>query len=236
MGKEPGTMSLLVGPIRHLSIHVPRVWRRGADGFGKYPLPRKYEYMESDEDPPLRILNRAYCSRVFRKLHVEAAVKGGFGVFHCVMFPYPTIDLPILSMDLVSFDGRVSLAIADPCPVTDLSDKYERDVLALQDRYDLASNRSVPPWGRSIFSKACIIMRPTPDELLRFQDYAVALTEMHIEASTGVEPCDNPGILTAHRRYCRMQLGNEKTRRVLEASFGPAVADEYMRTVMFDVE
>ena len=39
-------------------------------------------------------------------------------VFHCVMFPRLTFDLPILSMDLVAVNGRVTLAIIDPCPVT----------------------------------------------------------------------------------------------------------------------
>lgn len=34
------------------------------------------------------------------------------------MFPRVTFDLPILSMDLVAMDGRVTLAIVDPCPVT----------------------------------------------------------------------------------------------------------------------
>jgi hypothetical protein len=39
-------------------------------------------------------------------------------VLHCVMYPRLQYDLPILSMDLVANDGRVSLAIVDPCPVS----------------------------------------------------------------------------------------------------------------------
>lgn len=38
-------------------------------------------------------------------------------VFHCVMYPYVTYDLPILSMDVVAKDGKFSLGIIDPCPV-----------------------------------------------------------------------------------------------------------------------
>lgn len=33
-----------------------------------------------------------------------------------------------------------------------------------------------------------------------------------------------------------MQLSNDKTRRVLEKSFGLELAENYMRTVMFDCE
>jgi phycocyanobilin:ferredoxin oxidoreductase len=38
----------------------------------------------------------------------------------------------------------------------------------------------------------------------------------------------------AHRRYVDKQLENDKTRRVLEAAFGPELAERYMREVMFD--
>jgi phycocyanobilin:ferredoxin oxidoreductase len=34
------------------------------------------------------------------------------------MYPRPQYDLPILSVDVVANDGRISLAIADPCPVS----------------------------------------------------------------------------------------------------------------------
>lgn len=52
-------------------------------------------------------------------------------VFHCVMYPRVNFDLPILSMDIVANQGRVSLAIVDPCPVTpnlELPPFYEQPV------------------------------------------------------------------------------------------------------------
>ena len=39
-------------------------------------------------------------------------------VLHCVMFPRTQYDLPLLSFDVVAAGGRVTLAVADPCPVT----------------------------------------------------------------------------------------------------------------------
>jgi hypothetical protein len=47
------------------------------------------------------------------------------------MYPRLQYDLPILSMDLVANDGRVSLAIVDPCPVSaslDLPPFYDAPV------------------------------------------------------------------------------------------------------------
>lgn len=73
--------------------------------------------------PRLLVENRAYSSRVFRKLHLEVAVRqDGLEVLHCVWYPRPQFDLPILSVDVVASAGRVSLALVDPCPVSpDLS-------------------------------------------------------------------------------------------------------------------
>lgn len=56
--------------------------------------------------PRLLIENRVYCSRVFRKLHIELAYRqDGLQVLHCVMYPRYAYDLPILAMDLVVSAG-----------------------------------------------------------------------------------------------------------------------------------
>lgn len=39
-------------------------------------------------------------------------------VFHCVICPRLEFDLPILSIDLVVANERVTLAIVDPCPLS----------------------------------------------------------------------------------------------------------------------
>lgn len=47
------------------------------------------------------------------------------------MYPRVNFDLPILSMDIVANQGRVSLAVVDPCPVTpnlELPPFYEQPV------------------------------------------------------------------------------------------------------------
>lgn len=40
-------------------------------------------------------------------------------VLHCVMYPRVQFTLPIFAMDMVGFGGRVSLCIADLCPIRD---------------------------------------------------------------------------------------------------------------------
>jgi phycocyanobilin:ferredoxin oxidoreductase len=68
--------------------------------------------------PRLQVENRAYCSRVFRKLHLELARRqDGLFVLHAVFYPRLDFDVPIFAMDLVAAGGSVSLAIVDVCPV-----------------------------------------------------------------------------------------------------------------------
>lgn len=73
--------------------------------------------------PRLQLENRIYCSRVFRKLHIEiGARQDGLHVMHIILYPRYEFDIPILAFDLVVVNGVVTLAIIDAVPVTrDLS-------------------------------------------------------------------------------------------------------------------
>lgn len=58
----------------------------------------------------------------------------------------------------------------------------------LQARYGLESNRSIPEWGRAIFSPLCVIVRPQGgEELGRFLKYALALNQLHVQVGALVE-------------------------------------------------
>ncbi|EIE26217.1 ferredoxin-dependent bilin reductase [Coccomyxa subellipsoidea C-169] len=196
--------------------------------------------------PRLLIENRAYATKAFRKLHLELAHRqDGLQVLHCVLYPHLDYDLPILSFDMVGSEGgRVSLAIADPCPASmdrSLPPVYVQAAELLQEKYGLQNNRTVPEWGQAIFSDMCVIVRPeNPDELSRFIQYCIALHQTHLMLSQRAYPVTQQkeqrlaDIRVAHERYCAKQLENGKTRRVLEAAFGGEFATRYMAEIMFD--
>jgi len=213
----------------------------------------------------------------FRKLHLEVALRSdGLAVLHGVAFPWVTVDLPILAFDLVAMmaGGRggvrqaggaaaqtttpapaplslapVSLAIIDPCPVSDdrsLPPPYAAAVAALQAAMPggATSNRATPDWGSAIFSDACVLARPGADAgaAAAFGAYAAALNALHLEYAAGLLVTGKGGnapsasIQAAHGRWADHQLRNDRTRRVLVVAFGEEWADRYMRTVMFVVE
>lgn len=200
--------------------------------------------------PRMQIENRVYESFCFRKLHIEVAVQqDGLQVLHCVMFPRNIFDVPILSLDMVAYNGRPTFAIIDPCPVSqDLSlpKVYATSVMSLQQKYDIHTNSDIPEWGRNIFSDFCIQLRPeSPEDVGKFLKYSLALVHFHLQfarlalplQSSDGERCDKMGEISAsHARFSANQLRNDKTRQILEKRFGADLAREYMENMMFDVE
>lgn len=270
-------------PLQAIAAQYEGMWRTSLSGdLGLYPIPHHFKYWDSlDRDTPadelpvafghnrpmpdkespqyprLRVENRAYESSVFRKLHLEVAHRqDGLEVLHIVLYPRPKYDLPILSLDVVSSNGRIGFAIADPCPVSMnrvLPPWYQQGVLELQKDYKINTimsngGRELPEWGREILSPLCISMRPqNQEEVGAFLKYAIALGHFHMQIAAMASPVSSQSaggshnsnkrleqIAAAHKRYCDKQLENTKTSKVLEKAFGEEVTRQYMEQVMFD--
>lgn len=230
---------------------------------GPPPLPPT----EEGRKPPttrFRVENRAYTSRVFRRLHMELAVEdggSGLSVLHVVMWPRPEFDIPIFGLDLVARrGGTVGFAIADLSPV-ELDGSLPNSHVAAMDTLltesgleeftirsldsDVSGSPAarVPDWAREIFSDRCVLFRPGKDEdkIERFLKYATALARSHLQITKQWAPVpeDKPAtrrqLVAAQSRYASKQRENARTRDVLAAHFGELFADRYLREVLFDV-
>ena len=169
------------------------------------------------------------------------------------MYPRVSFDLPILSLDLVAYKGRPSLAVIDPCPVNTnltLPSLYANSVNSLQEKYNVKTNRSIPEWGKEIFSPLCVLMRPSdPEDVRKFMKYGLALADFHVQFAKLSTPVEKNSRLTgdqikrklreiqnAHYKFSAKQLENDRTRNVLEKAFGKDMSDDYMKNFMFDAE
>lgn len=197
-------------------------------------------------DGALVLENVVTRSAVFRKAHVElCAGERGLQVVHCVLYPWPAYALPLLSLDVVAFGPRVTLCIADVCPVTEdlsLPPAYAAAVPPMQAPLEGAAGREVPEWGARIFSPLCVLIRPSDgggeEDVAAFAEYVRTLLAFHLEQAAAAQPLDDEGaeaVREAQVRYCTEQLRNDKTRRILAASFGSEFANSYMEGLMFDV-
>ena len=207
-----------------------------------YTIPDDLGYVEGRLDgEKLTIENRCYQTAQFRKLHLELAKVGNtLDILHCVMFPRPHYPLPLFGADLVGGRRQISAAIVDLSPIAadrSLPVTY-RTALRTLPQTQFAQPRPLPQWG-DIFSEFCLFVRPAnAQEEAAFLERVKALLTLHCQIAIATPPVassrQRAEILAGQRYYCTKQQQNDKTRRVLEKSFGAEWADRYMTSMLFD--
>ncbi len=228
--------------IQQLAEAILATWEQHLD-LAPYQLPDDLGYVEGRLDgEQLRIENRCYQSREFRKLHLELARVGkSLDILHCVMFPRLDYALPMFGCDLVGGRGQIGAAIADLSPTSrdrQLPAAYGRELDQLP-AGEFSQPRELPAWG-DIFSSYCLFVRPTDAaEEAQFLTRARGMLAVHCQLATQTSALTDAGDrdanLAGQRHYCTQQQQNDKTRRVLEKAFGEAWAERYMTTVLFDL-
>lgn len=228
--------------IRRLADCIEDTWRQQLD-LSPYSMPEDLGYIEGTlEGERLTIENHCYKAPQFRKLHLELAQMGnGLDILHCVMFPNPNYALPIFGTDLVGGrGGAIGAAIADLSPVSrdrTLPHRYQQ-ALSLLPELQFSQPRALPEWG-DIFSDFCLFVRPaSPQEedqfLQRVQDFLTIHCQIATTESPLTSELEITNVLAGQQHYCTKQQQNDKTRRVLEKSFGTEWTERYMTTMLFD--
>lgn len=235
------TLSQEQHPLIHqLADSIIKSWQKYLN-LEPYELPEGLGYVEGKlEGEKLRIENRCYQTREFRKIHLELAKVGNnLDILHCVMFPRIQYPLPMFGCDLVAGKGGISAAIADLSPTSPektLSASYKQALQALN-REKFSQHRELPPWA-DIFSEYCLFIRPQNESEERdFLHYTEEMLKIHCQQATIAEslsPQQQQLYLAGQQYYCDKQQQNDKTRRVLEKAFGVDWAEFYMKSVLFD--
>ncbi len=229
--------------IRQLATAIETIWQEHLE-LSPYVIPADFGYIEHElEGEPLVIENHCYQTPQFRKLHLELAQVGnGLDILHCVMFPRAEYGLPMFGTDIVGARGQISAAIVDLSPIQPdrcLPATYHLALSQLPTG-QFSQPRELPAWG-DIFSQFCIFVRPIgQSEEEYFLQRVQQILKIHCNIATQTEPVtslhERSAILAGQEYYCRRQRENDKTRRVLEKSFGFEWTERYMRTMLFDCE
>jgi phycocyanobilin:ferredoxin oxidoreductase len=227
--------------IRQLADRIESTWQEHLE-LSPYQIPHDLGYVEGSlEGERLVIENRCHQTPQFRKIHLELAQVGkNLDILHCVMFPRAEYELPIFGADIVCGGGAISAAIVDLSPVKrdrTLPTSYQLPLFELP-ATSFAQVRELPAWG-DIFSDYCLFIRPTnAQEETAFLDYVLSMLTIHCQIASHTLPATSApaiaSILAGQQYYCDRQQQNDKTRRVLEKSFGTEWADRYMTTMLFD--
>ncbi len=227
--------------IHKLADCIEAIWREYLD-LSPYKVPEGLGYVEGSlEGERLLIENHCYQTPQFRKLHLELAQVGNsLDILHCVMFPNPEYALPIFGADLVGGRSGISAAIADLSPVNSersLPRNYH-DALSNLPTQAFTQPRALPEWG-DIFSEFCLFVRPVGEQeeeafLERVQNFLCLHCQIAAISIPLTSELEVAKVLTGQKYYCLKQQQNDKTRRVLEKSFGSEWTDRYMTTMLFD--
>jgi phycocyanobilin:ferredoxin oxidoreductase len=227
--------------IRQLADRIESTWQEHLT-LSPYQIPQDLGYVEGNlEGERLTIENRCHQTPQFRKIHLELAQVGkNLDILHCVMFPNPDYDLPIFGADIVCGRGAISAAIVDLSPVNrdrSLPVSYQHALFKLP-AVNFSQVRDLPVWG-DIFSDYCLFIRPTDAaEEADFVDYVMSMLTIHCQVASRSQAetslSEIATILAGQKYYCDRQQENDKTRRILEKSFGTEWADRYMTTMLFD--
>jgi phycocyanobilin:ferredoxin oxidoreductase len=227
--------------IHRLADAIEETWQHHLQ-LSPYSVPEDLGYIQGSlEGERLTIENRCYQTPQFRKLHLELAQVGaGLDILHCVMFPNPNYDLPIFGTDIVGARGQISAAIVDLSPVNTnrvLPTRYQQALLDLP-TLNFSQPRNLPTWA-TIFSDFCLFVRPDNGaEEDQFLERVKGFLSLHCQIASTTVPLtsdvDIANVVSGHKNYCTQQRQNDKTRRVLEKSFGVEWADRYMNTMLFD--
>ena len=208
-----------------------------------YQIPEDLGYIESHlEGTRLIIENHCYQTPQFRKIHLELAhMDNGLDILHCVMFPRSNYPLPMFGCDIVAARGSVSAAIVDLSPIQSDGRLPTQYSLALSQlpQVTFQDPRKLPEWG-DIFSPFCMFIRPVDEsENQAFIQRVQYILRIHCNIAKKIQPVlttmEKEAIIAGQVYYCDRQRQNDKTRRVLEKSFGPEWTDRYMKTMLFDM-
>jgi phycocyanobilin:ferredoxin oxidoreductase len=227
--------------IRELADRIESTWQEHLI-LSPYQIPHDLGFVEGSlEGERLVIENLCHQTPQFRKIHLELAQVGkNLDILHCVMFPHPDHDLPIFGADVVCGRGTISAAIVDLSPVNrdrSLPASYQQPLQGLP-ASKFTQMRELPAWG-NIFSDYCLFVRPTElTEEAAFLEYVLSMLTIHCQVASQTKPATSAPeiatILAGQKYYCDQQQQNDKTRRILEKSFGAEWADRYMTTMLFD--
>ncbi|MCX5965682.1 MAG: phycocyanobilin:ferredoxin oxidoreductase [Cyanobacteria bacterium] len=227
--------------IQQLANTIERTWQDYLD-LSPYEIPADLGYIEHHlEGEKLVIENYCYQTPQFRKLHLELAQVGnGLDILHCVMFPKNEYPLPLFGCDIVGAKGQISAAIVDLSPIRadrSLPATYHLQLSQLP-HFEFTHPRELPVWG-DIFSQHCIFIRPEGErEEEAFLELVQQIIKIHCSIAIQTQPVTSRNeqmlIQAGQQNYCSRQRENDKTRRILEKSFGSEWTDRYMSTMLFD--
>lgn len=207
----------------------------------------EFEYNEN-VDKKARIVNQCYQSDEYRKIRMTYYDAGdSTQVFNSVWYPDPAYNLPVLGIDLLSFNRKKFLAIVDFQPLhddeSDHARTYEHRLQPIKDKYESLKGRMSSKFydETQFFSQQMLFARfddegiVTKDLLPAFQQYVELHTQLVAETSPSYSIDDKKFVLERQTEYDTYSAERDPATALFANMFGKEWADEFVFDFLFSL-
>jgi 15,16-dihydrobiliverdin:ferredoxin oxidoreductase len=199
-------------------------------------------------DKKARIVNHCYASEEYRKIRMTYYDAGdAVQVFNSVWYPDAKYNLPVLGIDLLSFNRKKYLAIVDFQPLhdeeEDHSTLYEHILKPIKNKYDNLKGRMSSKFydETQFFSKEMLFAR-FEDGKIVYDDLFPAFksyVQTHVDLVKGTSPATTLNsvefVFERQRAYDTYSAERDPAAGLFAAMFGKDWAEEFIYDFLFSL-
>lgn len=199
-------------------------------------------------DKKARIVSQCYTSDEYRKIRMTYYDAGdNTQVFNSVWYPDPKYNLPILGIDLLSFNRKKFLAIVDFQPLyddeTDHATTFEHRLSPIKEQYDSLKGKMSSKFydETQFFSQQMLFARfedsavVTDDLLPAFQRYVMMHNRLIRDTEPATAPEDIAHVMERQTAYDTYSAERDPATGLFASMFGKEWADDYVFDFLFSL-
>lgn len=199
-------------------------------------------------DKKARIVSHCYKSDEYRKIRMTYYDAGdNTQVFNSVWYPDPKYNLPILGIDLLSFNRKKFLAIVDFQPLhedeSDHATTYEHRLAPIKEQYDSLKGKMSSKFydETQFFSQQMLFARfedskvVTNDLFPAFKRYVMMHNRLIRETEPAKDHADIANIMERQTAYDTYSAERDPATGLFAAMFGKEWADDYVFDFLFSL-
>lgn len=207
----------------------------------------EYSYNDNIEKKA-RIVNQCYQSDEYSKIRMTYYDAGdSTQVFNSVWYPDPAYNLPVLGIDLLSFNRKKYLAIVDFQPLheieSDHAKTYEHRLQPIKDQYESLKGRMSSKFydETQFFSQQMLFARfddedvVTQDLLPAFQQYVKLHTQLIAETTPSSSADERKLVSERQKEYDTYSAERDPATALFANMFGKEWADDFVFDFLFSL-
>eukprot|EP00903_Cladosiphon_okamuranus_P007101 g6900.t1 len=222
-----------------------------ASSFGEMtglPLADRLAFVENPEKKA-RMLSMCFASPEVRKVRLSYFDAGDkVQVLNAVIYPHPSLDMPLLGIDLISFGGK-HLAGIDFQPLYEddkCRSRYSAKLAPIKDKYPEFAQKMSPRFYDSarFFSEEMLFGRYEDESLVgeklypAFEEYlSVYISDLLKASAEGGDssPEAQARILDRHRAYDQYNAERDPAHGLFRNYYGEAFSEDFMDNFLFEL-